>query len=71
MSHSAFQYMYDIYGNTFLDAYNNIPHVGHSHPEVISAGQKQMAQLNTNTRYLYEQLPKYAEKLLSKFPKNT
>ncbi|AXT56602.1 aminotransferase class III-fold pyridoxal phosphate-dependent enzyme [Aquimarina sp. AD1] len=68
MSRSAFQYMYDTDGNTFLDAYNNIPHVGHSHPSVVQAGQKQMARLNTNTRYLYDLLPTYAEKLLSKFP---
>ena len=68
MVRSAFQYMYDAYGNTFLDAYNNIPHVGHSHPKVVAAGQQQMAKLNTNTRYLYDQLAEYAEKLLSKFP---
>ena len=39
MVRSAFQYMYDAYGNTFLDAYNNIPHVGHSHPKVVAAGK--------------------------------
>jgi len=68
MNRSTFQYMYDDYGNTFLDAYNNIPHVGHSHPKVVEAGKKQMAKLNTNTRYLYDLLPAYAEKLLAKFP---
>ncbi len=68
MVRSAFQYMYDAYGNTFLDAYNNIPHVGHSHPKIVESGQQQMAKLNTNTRYLYDQLSEYAEKLLSKFP---
>lgn len=65
---AAFQYMYDNRGNTFLDAYNNIPHVGHAHPKVVAAGQKQMATLNTNTRYLYDLLPRYAEKLLAKLP---
>ncbi|MBL4658884.1 MAG: aminotransferase class III-fold pyridoxal phosphate-dependent enzyme [Alcanivoracaceae bacterium] len=70
MDRSAFQYMYDVYGNTYLDAYNNIPQVGHSHPKVVEAGQRQMSRLNTNTRYLYDILPKYAEKLLSKFPDN-
>jgi 4-aminobutyrate aminotransferase-like enzyme len=60
--------MYDAYGNTFLDAYNNIPHVGHTHPKVVEAGQRQMAKLNTNTRYLYDSLNEYAEKLLAKFP---
>lgn len=68
MERAAFQYMYDAFGNTFLDAYNNIPHVGHSHPKVVEAGQRQMAKLNTNTRYLYDLLPAYAEKLLAKFP---
>lgn len=65
---SIFQHIYDGYGGTFLDAYNNIPHVGHSHPKVVEAGQRQMAQLNTNTRYLYDLLPEYAEQLLSRFP---
>ena len=65
---AAFQYMYDVEGNTFLDAYNNIPHVGHSHPTVVTAGQRQMAQLNTNTRYVYPKLADYAERLLSTFP---
>lgn len=68
MKRAAFQYMYDAYGNTFLDAYNNIPHVGHSHPKIVEAGQRQMATLNTNTRYLYDQLNDYAEHLLDKFP---
>ena len=69
MTGAAFQYMYDGYGNTFLDAYNNIPHVGHSHPKVVAAGQQQMATLNTNTRYLYDLLSEYAALLLQKLPK--
>lgn len=68
MQRAAFQYMYDGYGNTFLDAYNNIPHVGHSHPKVVEAGQRQMAKLNTNTRYVYDVLAEYSERLLDKFP---
>ena len=69
MKKAAFQYMYDSYGNTYLDAYNNIPHVGHSHPLVVEASQEQSAVLNTNTRYLYESLEEYSEKLISLFPK--
>lgn len=68
MKRAAFQYMFDADGNTFLDAYNNIPHIGHQHPKVVEAGQKQMALLNTNTRYIYDQLAEYAEKLIAKFP---
>lgn len=70
MSQSAFQYMYDTEGNTFLDAYNNIMLAGHCHPKVVKAGQQTMAKLNTNTRYLYEELLHYSEKLLAKFPKS-
>ena len=68
MESAIFQYMFDKQGNRILDAYNNIPHVGHQHPKVVEAAQRQMAKLNTNTRYLYNALTKYAEKLLSKFP---
>jgi 4-aminobutyrate aminotransferase-like enzyme len=68
MVKAAFQYMYDASGKTYLDARNNIPHVGHCHPKVVQAGQQQMALLNTNTRYLYDQLNDYAEQLLAKFP---
>ena len=67
MGSAAFQYMYDTAGNTYLDCANNIFHVGHCHPIVIRAAQRQQAKLNTNTRYLYDQLNSYAENLLSKF----
>jgi len=68
VTRSAFQYMYDIQGNTILDAYNNIMLTGHSHPSIVRAGQRTMARLNTNTRYVYEELVAYSERLLNKFP---
>ncbi|MBT33487.1 MAG: aminotransferase class III, partial [Thalassobius sp.] len=68
MVSAAFQYMFDADGNTYLDAYNNIPLVGHSHPRITEAAQQQIALLNTNTRYLYDNLHEYAERLLAKFP---
>ncbi len=68
MERAAFQYMYDTSGNTILDGYNNIMLAGHAHPKIVRAGQRAMAQLNTNTRYLYESLLTYSEQLLSKFP---
>ncbi|MGB5698603.1 aminotransferase class III-fold pyridoxal phosphate-dependent enzyme [Muriicola sp.] len=68
MTGAAFQYMYDAQGNTFLDAYNNIMIAGHCHPMVVRAGQYAMSQLNTNTRYLYDQLEQYSTALLKRFP---
>ncbi|PKP35872.1 MAG: aminotransferase class III [Bacteroidetes bacterium HGW-Bacteroidetes-17] len=68
MQQAAFQYMYDAHGNSYLDAYNNIPLVGHNHPKINEAIAKQQRKLNTNTRYLYDPLMDYAEHLLSYFP---
>ncbi|MFQ5570657.1 MAG: aminotransferase class III-fold pyridoxal phosphate-dependent enzyme [Rhodothermales bacterium] len=62
------QYLYDYTGRAYLDAVNNVPHVGHSHPRVVRAAQRQMAVLNTNTRYLHEHLVRYAERLCATLP---
>jgi murein DD-endopeptidase MepM/ murein hydrolase activator NlpD len=62
------QYLYDDVGRRYLDAYNNVPHVGHSHPRVVRAGQAQMAVLNTNTRYPSDLVNAYADRLAVTFP---
>jgi 4-aminobutyrate aminotransferase-like enzyme/Ser/Thr protein kinase RdoA (MazF antagonist) len=62
------QYLYDDEGRRFVDAYNNVPHVGHCHPRVVEAGAAQMRVLNTNTRYLNDLLAEYAAKLLATMP---
>jgi 4-aminobutyrate aminotransferase-like enzyme/Ser/Thr protein kinase RdoA (MazF antagonist) len=62
------QYLYDDTGRAFLDVYNNVPLVGHSHPRVVKAVQGQIALLNTNTRYLHENINRYAERLTSRLP---
>lgn len=63
--------LYDDAGNTYLDAYNNVPCVGHCHPRVVSAIAEQAARLNVHTRYLDEGIISYAEKLLNHFPAQT
>ncbi|MEM7655288.1 MAG: aminotransferase class III-fold pyridoxal phosphate-dependent enzyme [Bacteroidota bacterium] len=68
LNSGAFQYLFGANGETYLDAYNNIAHIGHAHPRVVSAVSRQMSQLNTNTRYLYEAHTEYAERLLAHFP---
>ncbi len=62
------QYLYDDEGRRYLDAYNNVPHVGHCHPRVVEAGAAQMRVLNTNTRYLNDLLAEYAERLGATLP---
>lgn len=61
-------YLHDRKGRPYLDLVNNVAHVGHSHPRVVAAGQKQMATLNTNTRYLNQNAIEYARSLASTFP---
>ncbi len=65
----AGQYLIDNSGRLYLDTVNNVAHVGHENPEIVLAGQKQMAVLNTNTRYLHEGINTLAEKLLNTLPK--
>ena len=60
-------WVYDADGKRYLDAYNNVPHVGHCHPQVVAALSGQAATLNTHTRYLHENIVAYAERLTSKF----
>ena len=62
------QYLYDSKGNEYLDAVNNIQHVGHSHPKVTKAANEQFKKLNTNTRYLDETILDYARALTDKLP---
>ncbi|WP_202918030.1 aminotransferase class III-fold pyridoxal phosphate-dependent enzyme [Mycolicibacterium sp. CBMA 295] len=59
----------DAAGRRYLDAYNNVPHVGHSHPHVVDAIARQSATLNLHTRYLHEMVIEYAERLTATFAK--
>ena len=62
-------WLHDAAGRRYLDAYNNVPHVGHCHPAVVKAVQRQMSRLNTHTRYLDAAVLDYHERLLDKFPR--
>jgi 4-aminobutyrate aminotransferase-like enzyme len=62
------QFLYDDGGRAYLDLYNNVPHVGHSHPRVVEAVRAQAALLNTNTRYLHDTILRYAEALTARMP---
>jgi 4-aminobutyrate aminotransferase-like enzyme len=61
-------WLFDESGRRFLDAYNNVPHVGHGHPHVVAALCRQAGMLNTNTRYLFEPIVEYAERLVATMP---
>ena len=68
MVRGAGQYLVDQYGRRYLDTVNNVAHVGHEHPEVVKAGQQQMALINTNSRYLHENINALAKELIETLP---
>ena len=68
ISRGEMQYLYSRTGEKYLDLVNNVCHVGHCNPHVVSAGQKQMAVLNTNTRYIYDGLTQYIQRLSYTLP---
>ena len=61
-------FLVDQNGRHYLDMVNNVAHVGHEHPRVVNAGQLQMGQLNTNTRYLHENITRLAKRLIDTLP---
>jgi 4-aminobutyrate aminotransferase-like enzyme len=50
-------------GTRYLDVYNNVPCVGHCHPYVLEALNRQASTLNVHTRYLHELILDYTERL--------
>eukprot|EP00061_Rhincodon_typus_P018122 g47152.t1 len=62
------QYMYDENGTQFLDCINNVAHVGHCHPDIVQAALKQMELLNTNSRFLHDNLVQYAKQITATLP---
>src|ERR1019366_6865737 len=61
-------WLYDADGIAYLDAYNNVPSVGHCHPRVVEAAARQLSQLNISNRYLHPGIIDYAERLLATLP---
>ncbi|MBS1882125.1 MAG: aminotransferase class III-fold pyridoxal phosphate-dependent enzyme [Actinobacteria bacterium] len=58
----------DDLGRTYVDAINNVTHVGHANPAVVAATVRQSRRLNTNSRFIYPSLARYAERLAAMLP---
>ncbi len=61
-------HLFDEWGRPYLDAYNNVPHVGHAHPRIQAVASDQLRRMNSNTRYLHPAQTAFAKKILSKIP---
>lgn len=63
-------WVFDADGRRYLDVYNNVPHVGHCHPQVVEAVTRQLRTLNIHTRYLDETILNYVERLTATFDRS-
>ncbi|XP_072487295.1 5-phosphohydroxy-L-lysine phospho-lyase isoform X1 [Notamacropus eugenii] len=63
------QYMYDEKGVEYIDCINNVAHVGHCHPHVVQAAHEQNQVLNTNSRFLHDNIVDYAQRLSRTLPR--
>ncbi|KAM4622036.1 5-phosphohydroxy-L-lysine phospho-lyase [Polymixia lowei] len=62
------QYLYDENGMRYLDCISNVQHVGHCHPSITQAATAQMELLNTNSRFLHDNIVLYADRLAATLP---
>jgi 4-aminobutyrate aminotransferase-like enzyme len=68
IARGSMQYLFDDTGRRYLDGYNNVPHIGHCHPRVVEVAAEQLSRINANTRYLHENLERFAEALTATLP---
>ena len=61
-------HLYDEDGRPYLDMVNNVAVLGHSHPAVAAAAQRALRLLNTNSRFLYDGMSRFAERLAELLP---
>lgn len=61
-------HLVDTTGRAYIDMVNNVTGLGHGHPGVADAVNRQIRILNTNSRFLYRELAEYSERLLELLP---
>lgn len=62
--------LWDAEGVEYLDAYNNVPAVGHANPRVARNVFEQLSKVNTHTRYLHDGVVDFAERFLATYPEH-
>jgi 4-aminobutyrate aminotransferase-like enzyme/Ser/Thr protein kinase RdoA (MazF antagonist) len=68
VDHAQGVWIYEADGRRYLDAYNNVPCVGHAHPRVTEAIARQSRLINTHLRYLHPTAIELAERLIATCP---
>lgn len=61
-------HLFDTRAQSYLDMVNNVTQIGHAHPRLVEAVRDQWARLNTNSRFHYEELARFTERLAEVAP---
>ncbi len=61
-------HLYDVGGRSYLDMLNNVSILGHGHPRLADAIERQWRRLNTNSRFHYSALAELSERLTALLP---
>ena len=64
------EHLIDTNGRHYLDMVNNVSVLGHGNPAIASAAYRQWSRLNTNSRFNYNAVAEFSERLLAKVPTN-
>ncbi|TPG36120.1 aminotransferase [Mycobacterium hodleri] len=61
-------YLMSTAGRVYLDMVNNVTVLGHAHPRIADAAARQLRRLNTNSRFNYEAVVEFSERLAATLP---
>ncbi|GAA1906394.1 aminotransferase [Lapillicoccus jejuensis] len=61
-------HLVDVDGRAYVDAVNNVASIGHGHPRLADAVERQLRTLNTNSRFHYRALVELSERLAALAP---
>ncbi|WP_460358703.1 aminotransferase [Mycobacterium sp. ZZG] len=61
-------YLMSTAGRSYLDMVNNVTVLGHAHPRIADAATRQLRKLNTNSRFNYEAVVEFSERLAALLP---
>ncbi len=61
-------YLISTAGRCYLDMVNNVTVLGHAHPRVAETAARQLRKLNTNSRFNYEAVVEFSERLAAMLP---
>jgi 4-aminobutyrate aminotransferase-like enzyme/Ser/Thr protein kinase RdoA (MazF antagonist) len=61
-------YLMSTAGRTYVDMVNNVTVLGHAHPRIADTAARQLRKLNTNSRFNYEAVVEFSERLAATLP---